>query len=55
MGNAQFLRSMIPHYSSAILMCQEASITDADILALCEEIVRAQREEIAQMESILRL
>lgn len=52
-GNEQFLRSMIPHHSGAILMCRQASITDPEIVALCREIVRAQREEIAQMEAIL--
>ena len=52
-GDVQFLRSMIPHHSSAILMCQEASISDPDIRALCGEIIKAQREEIAQMQRML--
>jgi uncharacterized protein (DUF305 family) len=52
-GDAAFLRSMIPHHSSAILMCQEANLTDPEISALCDEIIQAQREEIAQMEAIL--
>lgn len=52
-GNAEFLRSIIPHHSGAILMCEKASLTDAEIKALCGEIVVAQRKEIAQMEAIL--
>ena len=52
-GNEQFLHSMIPHHSSAILMCEESSITDPEIARLCEEIVRSQKEEIAQMQGIL--
>ncbi len=52
-GNAQFLRSMIPHHSSAIVMCEEASISDPEILTLCEEIVAAQRREIAEMQTML--
>ncbi|HEU4528143.1 MAG TPA: DUF305 domain-containing protein [Actinomycetota bacterium] len=52
-GNEQFLRSMIPHHSSAILMCERSSITDPQIVTLCEEIVRAQEREIAEMEAIL--
>ncbi|WP_081974728.1 DUF305 domain-containing protein [Novilysobacter arseniciresistens] len=52
-GDEQFLKSMIPHHSGAILMCQEASITDPEIEALCREIVAAQRREIAQMEAML--
>ena len=52
-GDEQFLRSMIPHHSRAILVCQESSLTDPEIVELCEQIVQTQREEIAQMEAIL--
>ena len=52
-GDVQFLRSMIPHHSGAILMCREASLRDPEITILCQEIVRSQREEINQMERIL--
>lgn len=53
-GNEQFLHSMIPHHSSAILMCEESTISDPEISDLCNQIVRAQREEIAQMKQILQ-
>jgi signal transduction histidine kinase len=52
-GNEQFLRSMIPHHSSAILMCERSNITDPQIQELCVEIVESQEEEIAEMEAIL--
>lgn len=52
-GDRQFLRSMIPHHSGAILMCQQASLQDPEVLALCRAIVTSQREEIAQMKAIL--
>lgn len=52
-GNDQFLRAMIPHHSRAILVCQEANITDQDIAELCDEIIQTQREEIATMEVML--
>lgn len=52
-GNAEFLRSMIPHHSGAILMCEKASLTDPEIVALCQEITKSQSQEIAQMEAIL--
>lgn len=52
-GNEQFLRSMIPHHSSAILMCQRSAITDPETIELCHQIIKSQREEIAQMEDIL--
>jgi uncharacterized protein (DUF305 family) len=52
-GDVQFLRSMIPHHSGAVLMCERSEITDQEIADLCVEIVRTQEEEIAQMEAIL--
>ncbi|PKP94953.1 MAG: DUF305 domain-containing protein [Alphaproteobacteria bacterium HGW-Alphaproteobacteria-16] len=48
-----FLRSMIPHHSGAILMCEQASLSDPELVSLCREIIKAQREEIAQMKSML--
>ncbi len=52
-GDRQFLRSMIPHHSGAILMCREARLTDPEIIRLCDGIVRSQQREIDQMEAIL--
>ena len=52
-GDVQFVRSMIPHHSGAILMCQEAQLEDAELRQLCGEIVEAQRTEIEQMKGIL--
>ncbi len=52
-GDRQFLRSMIPHHSGAILMCERSSLKDPEIRALCDGIVRSQAEEIAQMKAIL--
>lgn len=52
-GDREFLRSMIPHHSGAVLMCEQASISDPEIVALCGEIVRSQEAEIAQMKTIL--
>lgn len=52
-GNEQFLKSMIPHHSRAILVCQESDITDPEIVELCRTIVETQQEEIAQMKDIL--
>ena len=52
-GDRQFLRSMIPHHSGAILMCEQASLTDPEIMALCRDIVESQRAEIATMQALL--
>ena len=50
--DGQFIDSMIPHHSGAILMCREAKLADPELKTLCEAIIGAQREEIDQMESI---
>jgi hypothetical protein len=53
-NDRQFLRSMIPHHSSAILMCREAPLQDAEIRKLCDGIISGQEQEIDQMNGILR-
>jgi uncharacterized protein (DUF305 family) len=53
-GDREFLRSMIPHHSGAILMCKEARISDPQVIALCREIIASQTREIALMESLLK-
>lgn len=53
-GDEQFLRSMIPHHSGAVLMCEQSTLTDPEVKALCRQIVKSQNEEIAQMQAILR-
>ncbi|MDF3075479.1 MAG: hypothetical protein K0S54_3146 [Alphaproteobacteria bacterium] len=52
-GDKEFLKSMIPHHSGAILMCEQANLADPEIVALCRQIVKSQNAEIAQMEAIL--
>jgi DUF305 family protein family protein len=55
-SNEQFLKSMIPHHASAILMCQRAPITDSAVRNLCRRtggIVESQTAEIAQMKAML--
>ena len=52
-GDRQFLRSMIPHHSGAILMCEQAAIRDPELQDLCTTIIAGQAEEIAQMKAIL--
>ena len=52
-SDRQFLRSMIPHHSSALLMCNQASITDDEIRELCRSIVSSQQSEIDLMKAKL--
>ena len=53
-GDRQFLRSMVPHHSGAVLMCSRAQIRDAEIKNLCAQIVRSQTDEINQMKAIMK-
>lgn len=48
----QFIASMIPHHSGAILMCREANLSDPELISLCHDIERTQREEIERMNAI---
>ena len=52
-GDVQFLRSMIPHHSGAILMCGKANLQDQEIKDLCKTIIAGQQAEIDQMKAIL--
>ena len=52
-GDAQFLRSMIPHHGGAILMCQQAPVRDAQIKNLCAQIIASQEREIRDMKRML--
>ena len=52
-SDTQFLRSMIPHHSGAILMCERSSIQDPEIQTLCDAIIESQQVEIDQMKVIL--
>lgn len=52
-GDKQFLRSMVPHHSGAVLMCEKATIKDSEIQSLCSQIIESQTREIDQMKRIL--
>lgn len=53
-GDEQFLNSMIPHHSAAILVCEEAALSDPRVEELCVEIIEAQEREIREMKSLLQ-
>ena len=52
-GDKQFVRSMIPHHSGAILMCNGANLQDAELKILCGQIIKGQQEEIDLMKKVL--
>lgn len=51
--DSQFLRSMISHHASAVLMCEEAPLQRAEIKKLCQTIISSQKSEIEQMKKLL--
>jgi uncharacterized protein (DUF305 family) len=53
-GDVQFIKSMVPHHSGAILMCRKANLSDAELKKLCGRITEGQRSEITQMNDILK-
>lgn len=52
-GDVQYMKAMIPHHSSAILTSERANIKDPEVKKLAEDIIKAQRKEIAEMEAML--
>lgn len=55
-GDRQFVTSMIPHHSGAVLMCKGASLKDPELRELCygpKGIVASQIREVEQMKAIL--
>jgi uncharacterized protein (DUF305 family) len=48
----QFLASMIPHHSGAILMCRRAKLADPEVRALCAQIIDSQQREIDEMNRL---
>lgn len=53
-GDVAWMRAMIPHHSSAIMVSQEAQISDPEAQQLARDIIEAQKREIAQMEAIMK-
>jgi hypothetical protein len=52
-GDVTYMRQMIPHHSLAILTSERANITDPRVRRLADDIILAQREEIAEMEALI--
>ncbi|NZA26826.1 DUF305 domain-containing protein [Luteimonas sp. SJ-92] len=48
-----YMKAMIPHHSIAILTSSRANISDPRVRELADEIIQAQRREIAEMESLI--
>ncbi len=52
-GDVLYMKAMIPHHSIAIMTSKRADIKDPETKKLAEEIIEAQKKEIAQMKKII--
>ncbi len=52
-GDVQYMKAMIPHHSSAILVSKHANLQDPEVKKLSEGIITSQEKEIAEMKAIL--
>jgi uncharacterized protein (DUF305 family) len=48
------MKAMIPHHSSAILTSERADIQDPEVRKLADEIIAAQKKEIAKMNALIK-
>ena len=51
--DVQYMKAMIPHHSSAIMVSKNANIKDPEVKKLSEKIIKGQQDEIAQMEAMI--
>ena len=52
-GDAAWMRAMIPHHSIAILTSENAALKDPEVRLLAMRIIEAQRQEITEMQALL--
>ncbi len=52
-SDVQYMKAMIPHHSSAIMVSKHANIKDPEVKQLSEQIIKSLEEEIAKMKAIL--
>lgn len=52
-GDSDYMKAMIPHHSIAIMTSERAQITDPRVRKLADDIVEAQRREIAEMKYLI--
>ena len=52
--DTDYMEGMIPHHSIAILTSERAKIKDIRVRKLADEIIKAQRKEIMEMEWLIK-
>jgi hypothetical protein len=51
--DTDYMEAMIPHHSIAILTSERAEIKDQRVRKLADDIIKAQRKEIAEMKRLI--
>lgn len=52
--DTDYMKAMVPHHSIAIMTSKRAHISDPRVRKLADEIIEAQRREIAEMKYLIR-
>ena len=52
-GDVAWMKAMIPHHSIAIMTSTRADISDPRVRELADDIIEAQKREIAEMEALI--
>lgn len=52
-GDRSYMKAMIPHHSIAIMTSERAGLEDVRVRELADEIIRAQRREIKEMDWLI--
>lgn len=51
--DTSWMKAMIPHHSIAILTSERADISDPRVRELADQIIKAQKKEITEMEKLI--
>ena len=52
--DVDYMKQMIPHHSIALLTSENAQIKDPRVRKLADDIIQAQKEEIAEMKALIQ-
>src|SRR5688572_15987221 len=52
-SDLQYMKAMIPHHSSAILVSKHANLQDPEVKKLAEKIIVSQEKEISEMKGLI--
>lgn len=51
--DVQWMKAMIPHHSSAIMVSQQAELNNPEVRELAQQIIESQEREITRMQELI--